>query len=658
MVDGEVLSRTAALSGDLVDVARVEVLRGPQGTLYGKNASAGVIHSISKRPKLERNSGEIGLLVAQDDEYRVTGVGNWAVSDQSALRVNGFYKNFGGFIKNLYPGNPNGGEVESYGFRGQYLIQASDSLEIILRADVSSREVVSAPYVIVGMEDPTHPVISMTGGRYDENNDTTTLDDTQYSELDSWGVSAEVNKDFGDSTLTYLGFYRNWDLWENIDSDRSALRMSELQFGGISESKTMQHELRWASPVNDKYDYILGAYYYDTDDFRDAGNRRCTRNPEGATFNPDTLQVIHCRRTDPPYNRIDEFTSTIAVRNFALFGNTNIHLSDRWTLILGARAMSEKMTLEYEGGRNEIPYFADSVSDTAFTGRAGIQYVFNDSTMMYGTYSTGWKGRAYLNTGNLTTEEADPDSTPFPLDPEKVTNLEVGVRSVLFDNRLQLNATIYSADFEDFQERVRFEDENGDIVSTLRSIPSVLSQGMEIESVWAATENFRLNFAVSYNETTYDVPPGLIYGRCPVVYRGTDECVMVDNNELIDLSGETRPNAPEWQVILGGRYSFDLGSSGWDGALGFSYKYTDYTLKGLDQDPLRALDAQDVANANLVFTSPSGMFRWNLFVKNLFDDRLLRARNYNPSSNWGGRIVETLPRNYTRYFGVALQMSF
>ena len=658
MVDGEVLSRTAALSGDLIDVSRVEVLRGPQGTLYGKNASAGVIHTISRRPKVGKFSSEVELLAAENDEYRVTGMTNLAVSDNSALRLNAFYKDFGGFIKNLYPGYPNGGEMESYGFRGQYLIEASDTLSIMLRADTSTREVVNPPWVIVGMDDPDHPIISLTGGRYDEKNDTTTLDPTQYSELNSWGVSAEVEKLFGDATLTYLGFYRNWDLWENIDSDRSALRMSELQFGGVSESKTMQHELRWASPLHSRYDYVVGAYYYDTDDYRDAGNRRCTRNPAGATLDPDTLQVIHCRRQDPPYNRIDHFTSTIAVQNFALFGNMNIHLSDRWTMILGARAMHEKMTLQYEGGRNEIPYFKDSESDDAFTGRIGIQYAISDNAMVYGTYSTGWKGRAYLNTGNLTAEEADPETTPFPLDPEEVTNIEFGFRSVLADGRLQLNGTIYSADFEHFQERVRFEDEEGNIVSTLRSIPSVLSEGVEIESVWQATENFRLNLAVSYNETTYDVPPGVIYGSCPAAYSGTDRCVTIGRNELIDLSGETRPNAPEWQYIFGGRWRFDLASTGWDGALSFNYKYTDKTLKGLDQDPLRALDSQDVANANLALTTPSGRYRWNLFVKNLMDDRLIRARNYNPSNNFGGRIVETLPRNYERYYGISLRMSF
>jgi iron complex outermembrane receptor protein len=658
MVDGEVLSRTAALSGDLLDVQRVEVLRGPQGTLYGKNASAGVIHTISRRPQLGRFSSEVELLAAEDDEYRVTGMANLSVSDKSALRVNGFYKNFGGFIRNLYPGYPNGGDLESYGVRAQYLIEASETLSIMLRGDTSSREVVNPPWVIVGMEDPDHPIISLTGGRYDRNNDTTTMDPTQYSELNSWGISAEVIKQFGDASLTYLGYYRNWDLWENIDPDRSALRMSELQFGGISESKTMQHELRWTSPAHDRYDYILGAYYYDTDDFRDAGNRRCTRDPAGATLDPDTLQVIHCRRTDPPYNRIDHFTSSIAVQNFALFGNMNIHLTDRWTLILGARAMREKMSLEYEGGRNEIPFFRDSETDEAFTGRFGIQYAISESSMVYGTYSTGWKGRAYLNTGNLAAEEADPETTPFPLDPEEVTNIEFGFRSVLADGRLQLNGTIYSADFEDFQERVRFEDEEGNIIATLRSIPSVLSEGFELESMWQATGNLRLDLAVSYNETTYDVPPGLIYGNCPDSYRGTDRCVTIGRNQLIDLSGETRPNAPEWQYVIGGRWRFKLADTGWGGALSFNYKYTDKTLKGIDQDPLRAIDAQDVANANLALTSPSGRFRWNLFVKNLMDDRLIRARNYNPSNNFGGRIVETLPRNYERYFGVSLRMSF
>lgn len=658
MVDGEVLSRTAALNGDLVDVARVEVLRGPQGTLYGKNASSGIIHTISKRPKLGKTNGEVGLLAAQDGEYRVNGVLNVPVAENAALRVNGFYKDFDGYIENLYPGNPNGGEMNAFGGRAQLLFKPSDTLSILVRGDYSERENVGAGTVIVGIEDPTHPIISLTGGRFDSGNDTTTLDPTQFANLNSWGVSTEIEKQLGDFTLTYLGYYRNWDLWENLDPDKSALRMSVLQFGGISESKTTQHELRLTSPENDKFDYIVGAYFYDTEDYRNAGNKRCTRNPAGATLDPETLIVIHCRRTDPPYNRVDNFTSSIDVTNYALFGNTNVYLTDRATLILGGRFLHEKTGLEYEGGRNEIPFFADSVSDDAFIGRLGMQFEVSDRAMVYATYSTGWKGRAYLNTGNLSGLEADVDNSPFPLPPEEADQIEVGLRAVLADDRLQLNITAYDADFEDFQERVRFEDENGNLLSTLRSIPSVRSKGYEVEAIWQATEGLRLTAAISKNDTTYDVEPGLIYGRCPAVYSGTARCVFVDGNELIDLSGKTRPNAPELSYVLGARYRFDIGSSGYQGSVALNHKYKDDTLKGLDQDPLRAIDEQDVTNLNVVVVSPSERFRWNLFVKNLFDERLIRAKNYNPANNFGGSIKEALDRNYQRYWGASVTVSF
>lgn len=658
MVDGEVLSRTAALNGDLVDIARIEVLRGPQSTLYGANASSGIIHTISRRPKLGKRNGEVGLLVAQDDEYRINGVLNVPMGERSALRLNGFYKDFGGYIENLYPGNPNGGEMSSYGGRAQLLFQPSDTLSILVRGDYSDRDNVAAGSVIVGMEDPTHPIISLTGGRYDADNDTTTLDPTQYANLNSWGVSTEIEKELGAYTLTYSGYYRNWELWENLDPDKSALRMSVLQFGGISESKTTQHELRLTSPANDRFDYIVGAYLYNTDDFRDAGNERCTRDPAGATLDPETLQVINCRRTDPPYNRIDNFTTSIGVTNYALFGNSNIRATDRVTFVLGGRFLWEKTEFEYEGGRNEIPYFEDSVTDSALIGRAGLQFDVNESAMVYATYSTGWKGRAYLNTGNLTTEEADLANSPFPLDPEEVDQIEVGLRSVLLDNRLQFNFTYYDADFENFQERVRFEDENGDIVSTLRSIPSVRSKGYELEAIWQATDGLRFTVAVADNETTYDVPAGLIYGRCPAAYSGTELCVTVDGNELIDLAGKTRPNAPELTYVLGVRYQFDVGSSGARGSVALNHKYTDMVLKGLDQDPLRAIEEEDVTNLNMVLNSPSERFRWNLYVKNLFDERLIRAKNYNPANNFGGKIVEALDRNYQRYWGASVTIKF
>ena len=266
MVDGEVLSRTSALSGDLVDVQRVEVLRGPQSALYGKNSSAGIIHSMSWRPNLDAASGTIDVMAAEDEEYRISGVFNAPLSDKVALRVNGFYKEMGGYIENLWPGYPNGGSGDAFGVRAQLLIQPSDTLSILLRADYSEKDWTSAGPVIIGMEDPDHPIISLTGGRFGPDNDTTTLDPTQLSLLESRGASIEVNKQLGDYTLTMLGFHRDWGLWENTDPDKSALRMSTSQFGGANDSKTNQAEIRLTSPEFEKFDFIVGAYFYDTQD--------------------------------------------------------------------------------------------------------------------------------------------------------------------------------------------------------------------------------------------------------------------------------------------------------------------------------------------------------------------------------------------------------
>lgn len=659
MIDGEVLSRTAALSGDLVDVEQVEILRGPQGTLYGKNASSGIIHTKSKRPVIGSNDGQVSLLAAQDSEYRINGSLNIPVSDKAALRVNGFYKDFGGYIKNTYPGNPDGGQLEAKGIRAQLLLQPSDTLSVLLRADYSNRDAVPAGGIIVGVDDPTHPIVALTGGRFDSENDTTTLDSTQISSLNSKGISAEVEKTIGDHTLTYTGSYRNWDLWENTDSDRSALRFSELQFGGISESKTMQHELRLTSPEYDKYNYIVGAYYYKTDDFRDAGNARCTKDPATVKINPQTLEVVGCGKKGAAFNRVDEFTTSIGIENVALFGHANYHLTERLTAVVGGRVLNEKTSFDYVGGRKNIPYFETSVSDSAATGRLGLVFDVSDSTMLYATYSTGWKGRAYLNTGNLNPVDIPANSPRFPLPAEEVKQLELGLRSVLLDGRLQFNLTAYQADFENFQERVRFFDELDILQSTLESIPSVLSEGFEVETVFKATQNLKLSASIAHNESTYDIGPGVAFGNCPISFRNTSRCIKSGKKvQLIDLSGKTRPNAPKLSYVLKAKYGFELGESGYNGHVSLGYKYRDSVLKGLDQDPLKALDSLAVANLNMVINSPNDNVSFNLFVKNLFDERIVRARNFNPRKPLGGRIQESLPRNYQRYFGGAVTVRF
>ena len=268
MLDGVVLGRSGMAFLELVDIERVEVLRGPQGTLYGKNASGGVVHIITRDPTPEL-SGTVAATAIEDDEYRLDGTVSGPITDNLGYRLTGSRVDDDGWAKNEYTGE-RVNDTDSYTVRGKLLWQATEDLELLLAADYSEndcdcialsvRSILDGPSQedLLSYQGPVNP----SKNQQDVYNDQETTNDNESS-----GYSLTANWDMGDYVLTSITAYRDWQNESIVDFDRGSTNTLALSFPSLPKTDQDQfsQELRIASPPRDWGAYVIGAFYFEQD---------------------------------------------------------------------------------------------------------------------------------------------------------------------------------------------------------------------------------------------------------------------------------------------------------------------------------------------------------------------------------------------------------
>ncbi len=601
MVDGEVLPRSSALNGDLMDTERAEVLRGPQGTLFGKNTSSGIVHFISKRPELGESYGRVKLAIDEYNLRKTQVMGNIDVSDELAVRVNLAYSDTDGYLENHKPGQDDIGARDSKGARVQVLYQPNDQFDLLVRAERQESSSNCCGSTIIET-DPTrqfnahlnHPAVKpfvqqSTGwGIY-----TTYMSDDQISDIENTGFALEANYELGEYVVTYTAHYRDWSLYNNTEFAGATLDNTEFYFGGINSFESNQHELR-LSGDNENLSFVAGVFYQNVDQLRDAKEAFCTMTAresfwslenwepgnEANDGNPTDFDVngnlLACRfgwentggiaTGGGLFNQIAQYKTTVESTNTAIFGQFDFHLSKALTAFVGGRYLSEDSELYYEGGRNATRAYlkqlngktlnaADQAAlgfkhsaennDKEFIYRLGAQYRFSDELMVYGSYGTGYKGVGWFNAvSNLPSDIADADKNP--VNPEKSKSVEFGIRSDWLDNQLRVNASLFRTEYEDFQERVREldesgeESESGEVVGNPQFVNAgkVVSQGLELEVTAQLTDSLSLDATAAYIDAKYD-EFGNFFQNCPALFQGTSEC-----------KAATLANGREIQVLI------------------------------------------------------------------------------------------------------------
>lgn len=672
VLDGVVLARQGQFFTDLADIERIEVLRGPQSTLFGKNASAGVISIVTKKPNLVEAEGNIGFGVDEYGAVRVKGFYGAPINDELAYRITANYSDSGdSHLENLNIGGPSLDHSKGQLVRAKLLWEASSEVEVYFIADYYSGDGPGGVRVARYIGNDVALAASNAGASRDidvnEESRHTNINGRNEGKSDEYGFSAHVNWDLGDKEFVSITAYRDWSIQNYIDIDSRGYAVPLVSSPGvgtpflvadIQDDKTsdqFSQEFRLQSSAAGDFQYVLGAYIWHTgytDDRQDVrsvcfggivyplgtsceGITPIVINTPVGTF-VDPIQVT---QSESAFEEVD-------TEYYALFGQFDYTMNENLTITGGLRVQEDKFSWEktqlgvvdpthvpaagYEG--------SGSVSYTEVTGKAGAQYSLSRNTNIYGNFSHGYKGPG----AQLISTFVE------PLEPETVDAFEIGYKGRLLSNTLDLNVALFSQTFEDTQVSY-FDVEQSAFLAT--NAGESRQRGVEIDSIFAATENLTLTANLTYLDAEF-----LEYEV---------ECYLQDTNPdcaddfVKSIAGEVTPYSPELKAIVGGRYVTELPFGNLGGFVQINYLWQSETQYDANQNPLTIQDSYGVADLSLGVEELSGKYKVTLYVKNLTDqNHVTNLAAFQDAVGDEENIIQFVPKSADRYMGINVEFNF
>ncbi|WP_411287886.1 TonB-dependent receptor [Phenylobacterium sp.] len=639
VVDGVVYSRAGEAFSDLIDLDRLEVLRGPQGTLFGKNTSAGVVNIVTKRPGDELGGFLEAGYASNGGEYRLRGAVDVPLSAQVKSRVTAFYGAYGGNIRNVTRGTRVNG-YEHWGVRAVVTAAVSEALSLTVIADYrKSDDDCCAELIGTVPANLTATVLPTPRG---DKTRQVAQDLVTATVEKSGGVSLQADWDVAGQTVTYIGSYREYDNTEIRDGDwlpNAYVGFNQLHDLGPQTSNTLTQELRLTSPADQTITYVLGAYYS-----RAETERTFTRNDIVCSLTPTPTVITPCSTAGTTITRptgTATFGSTF--KNFALFGQGVYNLTDQLRLIGGLRYTSDKLSV-FHGRVSALtgpgiqpsfgPFTADQSNDN-LSGKAGIQYDIVPETTFYATYARGYKGPAYNVFFNLTATGTN------PIEAETADSYEVGMKNTILDGKLILNLAGYYAKYNNFQAN-NPDIVAGVLVTRFTNAGTISTRGGELDLIYRPMRDLNVTGGLAYTDAHIDqfkLPTnGVITGVVP--------------------SGTQLAYAPKWKGSLGMDYRIRTGAAV-DVVLGAQGSYQSKQLSQLDasQAIRTATTIHDYAMVDLsaAIVDTDERYRVTFIIKNLFDESFASAIT---SGGPGGSFRYIIPREADRYYGVTARLNF
>ncbi|MBD1587409.1 TonB-dependent receptor [Pseudomonas typographi] len=613
VIDGVVYGRPGQATLDLLDVERIEVLRGPQGTLFGRNASAGVLNVVSRDISDETHGYAEYSHYGKGNENRTRfGIGG-KLTDTLKGSISTLWGDYDGNVTNDY----NHHRVNGYntkGVRGKLQFTPNDDLKVTLIGDYADGTN-TAPSGVAESASTAYFANNFPG-RLSDHNRRVDNDFKTYAEDTHKGLSAQVDWSLGAYTLTSITAWRGWDNHQYQDQDGLAgLPDDALHDTGRVNYDQYSQEVRLASPTGQLLEYVTGVYLF-----------------HGQSKEAYSRQLVDLGTTN---NAHGQFSATND--SYALFGESTLNLTDTWRLIAGARATHDEV--EYDHWRTSSspttlrsmrPSYASSgdTSDNGYSGRFGVQHDFSEDLTGYVTYSRGYKGPAY----NVYFQMYSADTQA--LDPETSNAYEIGLKSTAFNKRLTANLALFRTDYDNYQANF-YDLVAGSPVTRLINAGSVRTEGAELDYAFQATPQLKLSGAVAYTHAR------IVDFQCPAA--AAAGC---------DINGKPLPFAPDWKTYARADYSIPL-SNGLDVELAADYNWQSEVQYSLDQNVNTRQGAYGIWNASVALADYNRGWRVALVGKNLGN------RSYAPMLATSSNAVNrTVPRDDERYFGVQLRKDF
>jgi iron complex outermembrane receptor protein len=654
-VDGAYVPRAGAVVSSLLDIESVEVLRGPQGTLFGRNASVGALSLHSVAPRFNELSARITGEVGTGDRYKVDGFVNIPVGTQAAFRFAGLHQSLQGYWHNKFDGKTYGGTDDTV-LRGSFRAKAGP-VDWIFRADYSHVQGDGIPNLGFDKDSVSAAQLTRLQGILAGGPDLNFNDRNfnQYVTADlhdrQWGLNSTLSWDVGGgSTVRLIDSYRDWKNTQ-LDGDVIFSPAPVLSRRGDFASKSQNHELQFISPtrswLDGHFDMVAGLYFfrekYNLGENFDMNSQYCN-----VAFPPLTPQFIALRtgcNTMLTANggHLDNATDQNVyqkVDSYAAYAQGNVYLNDKFFATLGGRFTKDKKEGTYSQTANafigrgifrapEALTFPD-LNQSRFTYRLGLNYQPTKDYLIYGSYSTGYKSGGYNSGGSalpLSTFDASGDlvSTKRIFDRETVQDWELGAKTSWLDHKLTLNLNFYRMDISGYQDRA-FDG----VSFTVLNAGKLRQQGFEFDAVARPLNGLSLFANVAYLDSNFlDYPnaPGL--PGCATVNAA---CTAAGLRATQDLRGKPAPNSPKWSGRLGFDWTGDLGSSGWkwDATSNLSFFSKQYEGIITDDNPQTLEPSYAILGARFSVSGPADRWTASLFGNNLLNKQYGLANLYQP----------------------------
>lgn len=630
VIDGVVIERAkAGAFPDLSDTQRVEVLRGPQGTLFGKNASAGVISVTTKDPTDEFVS-ELSLDYGTYDNITARAAVSGPIADDLKGRLSVYRKSRDGYVTNIYDGSK-WEDDEQTGARGKLTFTPSDADTLKLSVDYIRQQNGAGANVIRAFTASTPQyVIDAHAGIVGPENDKINARSFGENRQNAGGAALQWDRSIGEHTLTSLAAYRAY----NQDFEAGTYTwLTPLNDGiqlGYSHQEQYSGETRIASPSGGLIDYVAGLYVL--------GNQIRT-----GIYDPGTLVVGTSNRNSR------DAVSVVETLNYAAFTEANLNATQHLAFTAGLRWTHEDVDSRVTGFPITPGYIrfghplgttVGSATASKLSWKLGGQWRTDADKMFYASVATGFKGPGFnVNNGVL----GDPEA----VEPETSTSYELGMKSQYFDRRLTLNLNLFHTIFENFQTQGGFvEPGNPTARIILLNADKLRTRGVEAELSATPIDALSINANVSYADATFErFANAPCYPRQPV---GPGECV----GNVQDLSGARLPNAPRWNANLFGEYQFAIPRTGWDGFANVNYSWRDSIQWNALGSPDGIEPGYSLLGAALGMRTDDDRVAVKLYGKNLTD------KFHTSGIVVGQQIHHFLPPDYRRIYGVDVAFKY
>ncbi|BBP86171.1 TonB-dependent receptor [Pseudomonas sp. Pc102] len=627
-LDNVYLGRPGMAVFDLLDIEQLELLRGPQGTLFGKNTTAGVLNISTRAPTFSPER-TVEVSGGQDGYFQAKGTVNGALTETLAARLSAYRTRDDGFIKNIHDGKDlNGGARQ--GVRGQFLFEPNEDFSLRWINDYNEEDSSTGTMVVYGAPARYWQRAALAGASpvRDPDDRKVNIDGRQNVSVHQGGSSVEANWSLaGGYKLTSISAYRYWHFTPANDE---SLNVPALLNTGVEvHDRQFSQEIRLASPTGGAFDYVVGAYVFN----QNLGNKTFTDYGSRADL------FLLGANLGAINNVSTKANGKIETDSYALFAQGTWHLTDRLDFTAGLRGT-------YEEKDANVQRFAP-VGGAAVTGQAAairaaqlgaydsgdlglhnaapsfllnLAYKFDDDLLGYASLAHGEKsGGVNLAVGSAPVAGAD----SLLVGPERANDAELGFKSTLLDRRLLLNANLFWTGIHGYQATTLYQAPGSpNVVQVLANAGSVRSRGLEFEATALPVRGLTLNFNGSYNDVTYlsfkDAP-------CP-----GEVSTAPGAPATCDLTGERVVGASKWIANLSGEYKWQL-ENRIEPYLTASYSYRSEAEGTLDNSDLSKIDGYGLVNlsAGVRRDLGDGQVDASIWVRNATDtDYYLSAFAY------------------------------